>query len=675
MGKTFRPVFFKTTLARSLASGGSETEIYLNSFTTKDSHVLATSDVGDILFLIINPRGSNREVVSITAIDTSVTPPKGTGLVRGYAFYVATGAVTARLKAHSPGETVIITNDDHFLNTQYVDIDNAQTISGLKTFADAARPKSATDTDAASDAEFVTKGQLGRTAIAGANLTQVVIAGTAGETVALGNLLYFKESDQRWYKSDADADLTANKVKLGIALGAGTAGVGITSGVVIKGYVSGLSGLTAGAKLYVSGTAGAIASTTPGAIQRFIGWALSTTTLMFTPEELAENFFYGLAGEDIALGDSCYLKISDHKWYQTDSTDITKSLGVLIGLAQVAISSGASGLFRIYGIDTVQTVDQSAIGYSAFITTSGDSLFATPGTYVRRVGVLLNTQEFLMTANTDDPYAKHLWGQENYAVDAVGTDSYAITLPVTPISLKTGFEVNFKAATANTGSASLAVNGLTAKTIKRYINGTLSALVTGDIIAGQVVKVIYESTADAWIMLSLPANVGSALLFQSSVQVAQTNANTNKQALITQSILGGLLNTGNAIRIRMRGYWVGNAGGNSNNTLTVDYGATNVVSAVITGTPSSATTWNFDWEVIIYATGATNSQSTRSKLQILGVNAAASADPVFIVSTDGTCSTSAEDSTAAKNVVISAQLASSGVNSMTINDYTIEVLR
>jgi hypothetical protein len=77
-----------------------------------------------------------------------------------------------------------------------------------------------------------------------------------------------------------------------------------------------------------------------------------------------------------------------------------------------------------------------------------------------------------------------------YAVDAVGTDSYAITL--------TGFTAyvagqtfKFKAGTANTGACSLNVNGLGAKTIKKDVS---SDLATGDILENQIVTVIYDGT-------------------------------------------------------------------------------------------------------------------------------------------------------------------------------------
>jgi|SRR3989339_101965 len=78
-----------------------------------------------------------------------------------------------------------------------------------------------------------------------------------------------------------------------------------------------------------------------------------------------------------------------------------------------------------------------------------------------------------------------------YAADGGGTDAYAITLTPAPGSLTTGMVVNFKANTANTGTASLNVNSLGSKTIKKHYN---KLLVTDDILANQIVTVIYDGT-------------------------------------------------------------------------------------------------------------------------------------------------------------------------------------
>lgn len=80
-----------------------------------------------------------------------------------------------------------------------------------------------------------------------------------------------------------------------------------------------------------------------------------------------------------------------------------------------------------------------------------------------------------------------------YAADGGGTDAYAISLPVAPTALSQilGLPIAFKANTANTGAATLAVNGLTATAIKKSVSTALS---DNDILASQVVIVVYDGT-------------------------------------------------------------------------------------------------------------------------------------------------------------------------------------
>jgi hypothetical protein len=78
-----------------------------------------------------------------------------------------------------------------------------------------------------------------------------------------------------------------------------------------------------------------------------------------------------------------------------------------------------------------------------------------------------------------------------YAADAGANDAYAITLSPAPAALEAGMLVLFKANTANTGNATLNVNGLGAKNILKNHDQTLS---DGDIEAGQIVTVAYDGT-------------------------------------------------------------------------------------------------------------------------------------------------------------------------------------
>lgn len=79
----------------------------------------------------------------------------------------------------------------------------------------------------------------------------------------------------------------------------------------------------------------------------------------------------------------------------------------------------------------------------------------------------------------------------DYAADAGSTDAYAVTLAPAPTAYFTGMVVKFKANTLNTGAATLNVNSLGAKDIKKNYN---TALETGDILANQLVAVIYDGT-------------------------------------------------------------------------------------------------------------------------------------------------------------------------------------
>jgi len=92
-----------------------------------------------------------------------------------------------------------------------------------------------------------------------------------------------------------------------------------------------------------------------------------------------------------------------------------------------------------------------------------------------------------------------------YAADAEANDTYAITLDPAPAAYFDGMTVLFKANTANTGAATLNVNALGAKTIKKYHDQDLA---TGDIESGQIVVVVYDGTN--FQMISDVANFESA---------------------------------------------------------------------------------------------------------------------------------------------------------------------
>lgn len=92
-------------------------------------------------------------------------------------------------------------------------------------------------------------------------------------------------------------------------------------------------------------------------------------------------------------------------------------------------------------------------------------------------------------------YKDHQNQEYTYAA-ASGTDTITITLAKAPAAYQAGQKFVFKAANTNTASATLNVNSLGAKTIKKKDtgSGTISALSAGDIIQGGIYAVYYDGT-------------------------------------------------------------------------------------------------------------------------------------------------------------------------------------
>ncbi len=84
---------------------------------------------------------------------------------------------------------------------------------------------------------------------------------------------------------------------------------------------------------------------------------------------------------------------------------------------------------------------------------------------------------------------KVLDGSEFYVADSGVANAYAVTAAAS--ALTAGLRIWFKAANANTGAATLNVNGLGAKSIVKNVADALEA---GDIAANQVADVIYDGS-------------------------------------------------------------------------------------------------------------------------------------------------------------------------------------
>ena len=258
----------------SLAVGISttDTSITLQSFNFPDGTAITSGDLGSVVYGTLEPGTSREEQISFTGItsnaDGTVTL---TGVTRGLGFgAVDTYSEQSDLKVqHGAGATFIISNTAAFYDT-FVNKNNDETITGTLSVPTPTSGSHAVTKDYAD----------GLTTATDLPYDRIIQAGTAGESLASGDLVYFDNTDNEWKKTDGTSATTLKNVLLGIAQGAGSDGGSINGGVLTYGLDSTQTGLTVGVKLYASDTAGAIAESA-GTVERVIGWSKSATEIYF----------------------------------------------------------------------------------------------------------------------------------------------------------------------------------------------------------------------------------------------------------------------------------------------------------------------------------------------------------------------------------------------------------
>ncbi len=373
----------------------SATSIGLTSFQTPNGTEILTANLGTTAYGTFEPGTEREEIVSFTTVTQSSSDDTATlsGATRGLGFVSPYTTVTANKKGHAGGTIFVLSNNPQ-LYDDLMSSKGVEAISAKHTYS--VVPASTATAVAGDDLVNLTK--LNAAALGSATIDQVIIAGTAGATVAAGEVVYQDPSDQEWKLADASSAATADNVLLGIAQGAGTNGNTISGGVLLSGLDTSVSGLTAG-KVFLSDTAGEF-SASAGTVEVSLGIAESATSVVFSPrydQQLTED--------------------------QQDAM------------------AGTSG------------------------TPASGNLFATE----------LGNQR----------------GVETYAVDSVGTDSYAITPDPAIAGYVAGMAFKVKFGTANTGAATIDVSAKGAKAITK--NGAV-ALETGDILVNQVSVLVYDGT-------------------------------------------------------------------------------------------------------------------------------------------------------------------------------------
>jgi hypothetical protein len=202
-----------------------------------------------------------------------------------------------------------------------------------------------------------------------------------------------------------------------------------------------------------------------------------------------------------------FIKVAPNTGWQVDASGISDASVTSFGLVSATSlptdtaviltidrvnSSGVatpSLMERIVGVMSGTTVTSCVRGLEG--TAQAHAAGAVVEIVISKSNINKLMEGILAEHNQDGSHQIDALDGIRYAADAGGDDTYAVTLTPAPSAYYAGMEVNFKPTTANTGACTLDVNGLGAKTIKKSVSTDLS---TGDILAGQLLKVIYDGT-------------------------------------------------------------------------------------------------------------------------------------------------------------------------------------
>lgn len=242
----------------------------------------------------------------------------------------------------------------------------------------------------------------------------------------------------------------------------------------------------------------------------------------------------------------------------------------------------------------------------------------------------------------------------DYAASSGGTDTYAITVTPAPTAYVTGQVFRFKADVANTGACTLNVNSLGAKSIKKNVSAELE---TGDIIANQVVEVIYDGTN-----FQLNNRVGSGLTRLAGYDAA---ADTNENTVYTTTVPAGLLGLRGGIFIKTPIYFVNGSSGGTY-TLRLKYGGSTLSTMVITKNAiggAAAVQMQGTIDAWIINNAATNSQFVGFYGNVATQQTGTGTSHIGIeVTTQPADTTSAIDTTADQTLTMTVQKSSGSID-------------
>jgi hypothetical protein len=207
---------------------------------------------------------------------------------------------------------------------------------------------------------------------------------TAGETVALRDVLYQKSADSEWYLADADALATMPVMRM--AVGAGTDGNPVNT--IVRGVVRYDTWTwTPGQPIYVSttGTTGnTLTQTAPSGesdVIQIVGYALSATVMYFDPcpitveigldilPQTAEHAVTITVANLTATPQTHMADDAHDQKYTLSATPVAGDVGKMFRIMKTGQSAGTVILDAPDGVTLISAAAQSSAGGTATLAT------------------------------------------------------------------------------------------------------------------------------------------------------------------------------------------------------------------------------------------------------------------------------------------------------------------
>ena len=156
------------------------------------------------------------------------------------------------------------------------------------------------------------------------------------------------------------------------------------------------------------------------------------------------------------------------------------------------------------------------IASTTFSQTDGSNTGALPGLSGASAPNLIDDSIRAMMGATK---REHDW--RNYTITSSGSaNAYALGYSVAPTAYYPGSRFAFKTNFAATGAATINVNTLGAKTIKKIIAGAKTDIASGDIASGDYIDLVYDGTDFVWVNRGATSYTVNGLTEETSVDSA-----------------------------------------------------------------------------------------------------------------------------------------------------------